>query len=575
MNATGETVNAPLMNGHAPHDASLHIINELARMSPLDYAQAKKARAAELGLSLGDLEKAVRAARKKAAKAASAEDDDGKPSQADTLVKYACEAAQFYSNPNNEDETYALVQMDGHRECWLLKSTGFKAWLRYQYFSRTGRAPKADAFNQALDTLDAKARFDGPSAPVFLRRAEHEGKIYIDLCDKDWRAIEVDANGWRIADEPPVHFIRRRGMLPLPEPVRGASIDELRPFLNGATERDFVLMVMWLLSALSPSGPYPLLAVVGGPGTAKTTTGRLLRDLFDPNAGKVRRVPKSEEDLFVQAAASACLVFDNLSNIAEWLSDALCTIATGASYTKRQLHTDSDEIILTVVRPVLITSVAEVVTRTDLASRAVIVNLAVIKDNKRMTEREFNAALEKARPRILGALLDAASHGLATMPKLHLDNLPRMADALKWAHACEGKWWQPGKIIDAYMGCADDAVDAVLESDPALVALRAFMAKQGFYMSDDGDQTELRYWRGSGDALLDALSGFAPEGALRNKQCPWPADATRLSGRLSMAGPALRQRGITVEKGREHGGNRARWIEIKALDTSGGDAEAA
>ena len=126
MNATGEGVNAPLMNGHAPHDASLHIINELACMSPLDYAQAKKARAAELGLSLGDLEKTVRAARKKPAKAASAEDDDGKPSQADTLVSYACEAAQFYSNPNNEDETYALVQTDGHRECWLLKSTGLQ-----------------------------------------------------------------------------------------------------------------------------------------------------------------------------------------------------------------------------------------------------------------------------------------------------------------------------------------------------------------------------------------------------------------------------------------------------------------
>ena len=191
-----------------------------------------------------------------------------------------------------------------------------------------------------------------------------------------------------------------------------------------------------------------------------------------------------------------------------------------------------------------------------------------------MTEREFNAALEKARPRILGALLDAASHGLATMPKLHLDNLPRMADALKWAHACEGKWWKPGKIIDAYMGCADDAVDAVLESDPALVALRALMAKQGFFMSDDGDQTEFRYWRGSGEALLDALTGFAPEGALRNKQCPWPADATRLSGRLSMAGPALRQRGITIERGRS-GKNRTRWIAIQALDTADTEPEAA
>ncbi len=605
MTATGESVNNlpdGHLNGHAAaqaeeaaaivmpeaEDAPAQrlsreqkeaVIDELARMSELDFIEVKKARAAELDYSQADLARAVnerrKALRAKAKVDASAEDDDGKPSQADTLVKYACEAAQFYSNPSNEDETYALVRMDGHRECWLLKSTGFKAWLRFQYYSRTGRAPKADAFNQALDTLDAKARFEGPSAPVSLRRAEHGGKIYIDLCNEAWQAIEIDTNGWRIVDEPPVHFIRRRGMLPLPEPVHGTGIDELRPFLNGATERDFVLMVMWLLSALSPSGPYPLLAVTGGPGTAKTTTGRLLRDLFDPNAGKVRRVPKSEEDLFVQAAASACLVFDNLSSIAEWLSDALCTIATGASYTKRQLHTDSDEIILTVTRPVLITSVAEVVTRTDLASRAVIVNLAVIEDGKRMTEREFNAALEKARPRILGALLDAASHGLVTMPKLHLDNLPRMADALKWAHACEGKWWQPGKIIDAYMGCADDAVDAVLESDPALVALRAFITKQDFFMSDDGDQTEFRYWKGSGEALLGALTSFAPEGALRNKQCPWPADATRLSGRLSLASPALRQRGITIERGRDPGGSRKRWIAIKVLDEPDDEREAA
>ena len=141
--------------------------------------------------------------------------------------------------------------------------------------------------------------------------------------------------------------------------------------------------------------------------------------------------------------------------------------------------------------------------------------------------------------------------------------------------AClRGQRWKPGKIIDAYMGCADDAVDAVLESDPALVALRALMAKQGFFMSDDGDQTEFRYWRGSGEALLDALTGFAPEGALRNKACPWPADATRLSGRLSMAGPALRQRGITIERGRS-GKNRTRWIAIQALDEPDGEQEAA
>ena len=147
--------------------------------------------------------------------------------------------------------------MNGHRECWLLKSTGFKAWLRYQFFSRTGRAPKADAFNQALDTLDAKARSTALQRRYSCAGRNTKAKSISILCDEDWRAIEVDTNGWRIVDEPPVHFIRRRGMLPLPEPVHGASIDELRKFLNGATERDFVLMVMWLLERAQPVWSLP------------------------------------------------------------------------------------------------------------------------------------------------------------------------------------------------------------------------------------------------------------------------------------------------------------------------------
>ena len=160
----------------------------------MNSPSVKKERAAELELTLLDLTRAVNERRKALkAKAAIEDDDDTRESQADTLVRYACDASQFYSNPNNEDETYALVKTNGHRECWTLKSTGFKAWLRFQYYSRTGRAPKSDAFNQALDTLDAKARFEGASAPIFLRRAEHKGKIYIDLCDDAWRAIEIDA----------------------------------------------------------------------------------------------------------------------------------------------------------------------------------------------------------------------------------------------------------------------------------------------------------------------------------------------------------------------------------------------
>ena len=185
---------------------------------------------------------------------------------------------------------------------------------------------------------------NGNHAPVFLRRAEKDGKLYLDLCDERWRAIEVSADGWRIVETPPVSFTRTPGMLELCEPESGGSIDELGALLTVAKESDFQLIVAWLLAALRASGPYPILALTGEGGTAKTSTARLLRSLVDPHLASVRRPPQSERDLFVGASKTSVLVYDNLSGIPDWLSDALCVIATGGAYTARQLHTDGEEI---------------------------------------------------------------------------------------------------------------------------------------------------------------------------------------------------------------------------------------
>jgi hypothetical protein len=60
-----------------------------------------------------------------------------------------------------------------------------------------------------------------------------------------------------------VRFRRPAGMLPLPLPERGGSIETLKSFLNLASRNDFVLIVAWLLATLRPGGPYPLLAISG------------------------------------------------------------------------------------------------------------------------------------------------------------------------------------------------------------------------------------------------------------------------------------------------------------------------
>jgi hypothetical protein len=66
------------------------------------------------------------------------------------------------------------------------------------------------------------------------------------------------------------------------------------------------------------------------------------------------------------------------------------------------------------------------------------------------TSSEF----ELARPRILGALLDAAAHGLQMLPQLRLPWLPLMADFALWVAACETGFRPEGAFEAVYSNIA-------------------------------------------------------------------------------------------------------------------------
>ncbi len=73
-----------------------------------------------------------------------------------------------------------------------------------------------------------------------------------------WRAVEIDATGWRVIDNPPVRFRRASGMQPLAYPVPGGSIAALRLFLNVLGTRDLRLVILprqWRLIGLLASEP--------------------------------------------------------------------------------------------------------------------------------------------------------------------------------------------------------------------------------------------------------------------------------------------------------------------------------
>ena len=466
-----------------------------------------------------------------------------RPTQADILVALA-QTAELFHAPDSTG--FADLDINGHRETWPIRAKGFRRWLARRFFLETGGAPSSEALQSALNVIEAKAHFDAPERTVHIRVGGLGGRLYLDLGDETWRAVEIDTAGWRVIDNPPVRFRRAAGMQQLSIPVTGGSVETLRSFLNVQSDADFVLVVAWGLAVLRNRGPYPVIVFSGEQGSAKSTFSSILRALLDPNTAPLRALPREDRDLFIAACNGHVLAFDNVSGLRPWISDTLCRLATGGGFAVRQLYTDQDEVLFDATRPVILNGIEEIVARPDLADRAVLLTLETIPEERRRSEAELWAAFEAERPRILGVLLDAVVEGLKRLPETHLPRLPRMADFALWATACETALWPAGTFWSAYCGNRDEAVESVIDGDPIAAAVRGVMTTR----------TE---WTGTASDLLGALSEIVGERIARSKT--WPDSPRALAGRLRRAATFLRKIGIEISFCRE-GRARTRTINI-------------
>jgi hypothetical protein len=492
------------------------------------------------------------AARRRRQEQAAEGDEETGSTQSQVLLALA-DGAELFHSP--EGDPFATVKVSDHAETWPLRSRGFRRWLAGEFFAQQGKAPGGQALQDALTALEGKAVFAGAEHPVYVRVAEHQGRIYLDLADDAWRAVEVDALGWRVVEAPPVRFRRPKGLLALPEPVRGGRLDELRPFLNlaggdagDARDAAWYLLAGWLTSALRPGRPYPLLVLNGEQGTAKSTLGRLLRSLIDPSVAPLRSEPREVRDLMIAATSGWLVALDNLSHLPQWLSDSLCRLSTGGGFATRELYTDAEEVLFDAQRPALLTSIEEVVTSGDLLDRSLFLRLDPIPDEKRRTEAELWSAWETVRPRVLCGLLDAVSAGLRQLPSVHLGHLPRMADFALWLEAVgRGLGWKPGVVLAAYRGVIGDAAGLALEASPVAGPLLELAGQSS-------------PWQGTASELLDRLTTLAGEKA---KGRGWPGKPHLLSGHLRRLSPNLRRVGVLVTFDRLSGGSRTRTVKLE------------
>ena len=444
--------------------------------------------------------------------------DEGK--QSNLLISLA-ETAELFHAPDGQ--TYATIRLENHCETHAIHRKGFRQFLTREFYKARGSAPGSQSMQDALGFLDARARFDGPEISTYLRIGESEGAVFVDLGDESWRVVRITAQGWEIRSNGGCKFRRAPAMRPLPTPIRGGQIRNLRPFLNVAATSDFHLAVGALFAAFNPRGPYPIVNYQGEQGSAKTTTARVCRELCDPSVIPVRTMPRDERDLHIAASNSWMLTFDNVSRVSPMMSDALCRLSTGGGFATRQLHTDQDEVLIDVTRPVALTGIEDLMERDDLRDRSVILTLPPISDRERRDERTFWAAFHQQRAHLLGALFDGVARAMRDLGKASLAELPRMADLARWVTAGETSFgWSPGTFLRAYREHGKVAARELLAGDRFAVAITE----------------NVQEFCGTSAQLLEILNGFV----VRKDRGPdWPMNPRATSGRLRRLAPALKR----------------------------------
>ena len=445
------------------------------------------------------------------------------------ILKDAC---QPFHSPDGT--TYARVSIKGYQEVVAIKGKKFRHYAALLYREFSGKIPVSNFLKDIISMIDAEASI-GPERPVYIRVAEIEGAIYIDLCNERREQVRITSAGWEIIDsaQSPACFIRSKRSSALVIPQKGGSLQELRRFFNLESEGHFILLVAFLVGALHPNKPRPHLSVQGEQGTGKSMACRLGADLIDPKCPSFTNLPSSERDVAIAATNSWLQSHDNASTITDPISDVICKLVSGGGFVTRALYTDGGEAVFNFQRPIITNGITGFVQRPDLCDRTIFIRTVPIPAGERRPEFILQAEWEAVRPRVLGALYDAVSCALKNLHTTKIDACPRMADFVHWVVAAEEALpWAPGEFLAQYEQNRLSAIDDAIEADPIASAVMKLVQTEG-------------NWSGTATELMQRLTLISPEEVKCSTR--WPKQANTLSSKLKRCMTFLRERSVEIE----------------------------
>jgi len=260
------------------------------------------------------------------------------------------------------------------------------------------------------------------------------------------------------------------------DPVSGGDPWKVFDFIN-VGDNHKLLVLTYIISNLVPDIPHPIVHPHGPQGSGKTCLCNIIKKLVDPSSIEAIISPRDPAQLIQVIAHHHVAIFDNLSNLPDWMSDILAQACTGGGFSKRMLYSDDEDIIYKVKRCIGINGINLMISKPDLMDRSILLHLGRIPPNKRIKESDLWARFERARPGILGGMFDALSKAMAIYPTVKLQSLPRMADFCQWGYALAQALGRKGdEFIDSYRMNIERQNEEVLTNNTLAQAVLKLMA---------------------------------------------------------------------------------------------------
>lgn len=234
-------------------------------------------------------------------------------------------------------------------------------------------------------------------------------------------------------------------------------------YLNVKSDHELLVLIC-IISYFVPDIPHPIFHPHGPHGSGKTSSCVVIKRLCDPSTIEALISPKNPTQLIQLLAHHHVCLFDNMSNLPDWMSDILCQACTGGGFSKRQLYTDDDDIIYQIKRCVGLNGINLLTVKSDILDRSILLYLERIDSRTRLEESDMWRSFEEAKPKILGGAFDALSKAMALYPNVDLPCLPRMADFARWGVAiAEALGFSGDEFLRAYQSNVDRQNEEVVQ----------------------------------------------------------------------------------------------------------------